>query len=197
MLPGRSSLEIEEQVLVLRPHLLERLSGYTDLRAFQSLQLRAWVRLRFPARCYWGLSPLPTRISLRSLDTKQVSVEPPLALVSVSGIWKALQAAIAAETARRGLEFQLGIWTHAYQWTDSPKSDHHIVGLHAGDTRRLLPRCAWCRNTSKPAHKSVGLLCVFMASGIPEGRLSVLADALRRQSPEPGASSRSRCMRRA
>ncbi len=27
---------------------------------------------------------------------------------------------IAAETAARGLHFQLGIWGHAYQWTDSP-----------------------------------------------------------------------------
>src|SRR6185437_1635392 len=26
---------------------------------------------------------------------------------------------IASETAARGLQFQLGIWTHAYQWTDS------------------------------------------------------------------------------
>jgi hypothetical protein len=27
---------------------------------------------------------------------------------------------IASETGARGLHFQLGIWTHAYQWTDSP-----------------------------------------------------------------------------
>ena len=27
---------------------------------------------------------------------------------------------IATETAARGLQFQLGIWTHAYEWTDSP-----------------------------------------------------------------------------
>src|SRR6516164_5516727 len=26
---------------------------------------------------------------------------------------------ISDETARRGLHFQLGLWTHAYQWTDS------------------------------------------------------------------------------
>ena len=29
---------------------------------------------------------------------------------------------IAAETGARGLHFQLGIWTHAYKWTDSPKA---------------------------------------------------------------------------
>ena len=36
---------------------------------------------------------------------------------------------IAAETAARGLHFQLGIWTHAYEWTDSPNAYHHIDGL--------------------------------------------------------------------
>lgn len=36
---------------------------------------------------------------------------------------------VAAETAARGLQFQLGIWTHAYQWTDSPNAYHHIEGL--------------------------------------------------------------------
>src|SRR6185503_5337442 len=28
---------------------------------------------------------------------------------------------ISEETARRGLHFQLGLWTHAYQWTNSPR----------------------------------------------------------------------------
>lgn len=40
---------------------------------------------------------------------------------------------IAAETGARGLEFQLGIWTHAWQWTDSPHSDHVIHGLDGAD----------------------------------------------------------------
>ena len=39
---------------------------------------------------------------------------------------------IARETGARGLEFQLGLWTHAWQWTDSPKSDHVITGLETG-----------------------------------------------------------------
>ncbi len=29
---------------------------------------------------------------------------------------------IVEETATRGLEFQLGLWTHAYEWTDSPRA---------------------------------------------------------------------------
>lgn len=37
---------------------------------------------------------------------------------------------IARETSARGLEFQLGIWTHAWVWTDSPHSDHVIGGLN-------------------------------------------------------------------
>ncbi len=36
---------------------------------------------------------------------------------------------ISAEAARRGLHFQLGIWTHAYQWTDSPGVNYTIEGL--------------------------------------------------------------------
>jgi hypothetical protein len=36
---------------------------------------------------------------------------------------------IAAETGARGLDFQLGIWTHAYEWTDSPNAYHRIEGL--------------------------------------------------------------------
>jgi hypothetical protein len=59
---------------------------------------------------------------------EQVHVEPALAPGERQRNLETLQF-IAAETARRGMDFQLGIWTHAYQWTDSPHSDHHIAGL--------------------------------------------------------------------
>ena len=36
---------------------------------------------------------------------------------------------ISEETVARGLDFQLGIWTHAYKWTDSPDVNHNIEGL--------------------------------------------------------------------
>jgi hypothetical protein len=36
---------------------------------------------------------------------------------------------ISDEAARRGLHFQLGLWTHAYQWTNSPKANYTIEGL--------------------------------------------------------------------
>jgi len=36
---------------------------------------------------------------------------------------------ISDETAKRGLKFQLGLWTHAYQWTNSPNANYTITGL--------------------------------------------------------------------
>ena len=75
---------------------------------------------------------------------------------------------IAAETARRGLDFQLGIWTHAYQWTDSPHSDHHIAGLtpetHAPYCRDALAALL------KACPQITGLtMRIHGESGIPEG----------------------------
>ncbi len=36
---------------------------------------------------------------------------------------------ISDEAARRGLHFQLGLWTHAYKWTDSPSVNYTVEGL--------------------------------------------------------------------
>ncbi len=36
---------------------------------------------------------------------------------------------ISDEAARRELQFQIGIWTHAYQWTNSPRANYTIEGL--------------------------------------------------------------------
>lgn len=36
---------------------------------------------------------------------------------------------ISDETVARGMEFQLGIWTHAYVWQNSPNVNHVIEGL--------------------------------------------------------------------
>ncbi|QHN03278.1 hypothetical protein FTO74_07790 [Granulicella sp. WH15] len=75
---------------------------------------------------------------------------------------------IAAETAARGLEFQLGIWTHAYEWTDSPKADHHVIGLTAEN------HAAYCRDALamvlKACPEITGLtMRVHGESGVPEG----------------------------
>ena len=75
---------------------------------------------------------------------------------------------VAAETARRGMDFQLGIWTHAYEWTDSPHSDHHIVGLtpetHAQYCHDALALIL------KACPQITGLtMRIHGESGIPEG----------------------------
>ncbi|HVW20402.1 MAG TPA: hypothetical protein VHC86_04240 [Opitutaceae bacterium] len=36
---------------------------------------------------------------------------------------------VSDQAALRGLEFQLGLWTHAYQWTNSPHANYTISGL--------------------------------------------------------------------
>jgi hypothetical protein len=38
---------------------------------------------------------------------------------------------ISDAAAERGLQFQLGLWTHAYEWTRSPNANHRIEGLTA------------------------------------------------------------------
>jgi hypothetical protein len=75
---------------------------------------------------------------------------------------------IAAETGARGLQFQLGIWTHAYEWTDSPRAHHRIEGLtpqtHAAYSRDALAMIL------KACPEIQGLtLRVHGESGIPEG----------------------------
>lgn len=75
---------------------------------------------------------------------------------------------IAAETGARGLQFQLGIWTHAYEWIDSPQAYHRIEGLtpatHANYCRDALAMIL------KECPEIAGLtLRVHGESGIPEG----------------------------
>lgn len=75
---------------------------------------------------------------------------------------------IAAETGSRGLHFQLGIWTHAYAWTDSPNAYHRIEGLtpetHATYCRDalaiILRECPQIQGLTMRVHGE---------SGIPEG----------------------------
>jgi hypothetical protein len=75
---------------------------------------------------------------------------------------------IAEEAGLRGLEFQIGLWTHAYQWTDSPRAHHHIEGLtpatHAPYCRDaltlLLKACPSIQGLTFRVHGE---------SGIPEG----------------------------
>jgi hypothetical protein len=75
---------------------------------------------------------------------------------------------ISDETALRGLDFQLALWTHAYEWTDSPHSHHHIEGLTPGT------HGPYCRDAlalllkNCPAIKGLTFR-VHGESGVPEG----------------------------
>jgi hypothetical protein len=109
--------------------------------------------------------PYPYLVSPPGYD--QVRVEPLLAPGERQKNWDALRF-IAQETARRGLDFQLGIWTHAYAWTNSPNSDHHIVGLMPAN------HAPYCRDALamilKGCPEITGVtLRIHGESGIPEG----------------------------
>jgi len=47
---------------------------------------------------------------------------------------------ISEETALRGMQFYLGLWTHAWKWTESPNANYTIQGLDAGN------QAAYCRD---------------------------------------------------
>src|SRR5579885_1487409 len=75
---------------------------------------------------------------------------------------------IAAETAARGLQFQLALWTHGYVWEDSPHANYVIEGL-TPETH-----AAYCRDAlyevleACPAVSGVTLR-VHGESGVAEG----------------------------
>jgi hypothetical protein len=109
--------------------------------------------------------PYPYLVEVRGYE--QVRVDPPLQPGERQRNLETLQF-LAAETGRRGLEFQLGIWTHAYQWTDSPHADHQILGI-TPETH-----AAYCRDALavvlKDCPQISGLtLRIHGESGIPEG----------------------------
>jgi len=72
---------------------------------------------------------------------------------------------IVEQTAACGLDFQLALWTHAYQWTDSPRAQHHIEGLtpetHAPYCRDalalLLKTCPGIRGLTLRVHGESGV----------------------------------------
>ncbi|MGI0134268.1 MAG: hypothetical protein ACREBW_04845, partial [Candidatus Micrarchaeaceae archaeon] len=78
---------------------------------------------------------------------------------------------ITDETARHGLECQIGIWTHAYKWVDSPAAHHQVQGLTA-ETHAPYCRDAMALLLKEcPAIQGVTLR-VHGESGIPEGDYS-------------------------
>ncbi len=110
--------------------------------------------------------PYPYLLDVPNYNVRAV----PLAPAERDHNLKALQF-IARETAARGLHFQLGIWTHAYAWTDSPGAHHRIEGL-TPETH-----AAYCRDALALLLRSCpeiqGLtLRVHGESGVPEGSYS-------------------------
>jgi hypothetical protein len=106
-------------------------------------------------------------VQLAAPDGKVLGTPVPVSAAEREKNLQALQF-IAAQTAMRGLHFQLGIWTHAYQWTDSPNAYHRIEGL-TPETH-----AAYCRDALamllKLCPEIQGLtLRVHGESGIPEG----------------------------
>ena len=109
--------------------------------------------------------PYPYLVEIPGYE--QVRVEPALASGERQRNLDTLKF-IAAETARRGMDFQLGIWTHAYAWTDSPRADHRIEGL-TPETH-----AAYCQDALaavlKECPQITGLtMRIHGESGIPEG----------------------------
>ena len=79
---------------------------------------------------------------------------------------------ISDEAARRGLQFQLGIWTHTFQWTNSPNVNYNIAGLtpetlapYSHEALRLL--LTQCPNITGVTLRTHG------ESGVPEGNTDI------------------------
>ncbi|KAA6460943.1 hypothetical protein DYQ86_11730 [Acidobacteria bacterium AB60] len=111
--------------------------------------------------------PQVRALRLAAADGTRLATPTPLAREERERNMEMLQF-VAAETAARGLQFQLGIWTHAYQWTDSPQAYHRIEGLTPDN------HAAYCRDALAVILKACpgiqGLtLRVHGESGIPEG----------------------------
>lgn len=75
---------------------------------------------------------------------------------------------ISDETAARGLIFQLGLWTHAYQWTNSPNANYTIEGLNPDN------HAAYCHDAIAAVLKAcpaIGAVTIRThgESGIAEG----------------------------
>jgi hypothetical protein len=75
---------------------------------------------------------------------------------------------ISGEAAARGIDFNLGIWTHGYAWTESPNASHVTRGLTAEN------HAAYCRDALRavlqacPGISGVTLR-VHGESGVTEG----------------------------
>lgn len=82
------------------------------------------------------------------------------------------------EAASRGLHFQLGIWTQAYAWLDSPHATHIIEGLTAEN------HAAYCRDAVRAVLQACPSIAgvtfrVHGESGVPEGNYEFWREVFR------------------
>lgn len=75
---------------------------------------------------------------------------------------------ISEQTVARGLDFQLGLWTHAFQWVDSPTANYTISGL------TTQTQAAYCRDALQAVLKACPAISslafrVHGESGVAEG----------------------------
>lgn len=75
---------------------------------------------------------------------------------------------ISEQAIARGLDFQLGLWTHAYDWIESPNAQHTVEGL---TSETHAPYCRDAVRTLLQACPAIGGLTfrVHGESGVPEG----------------------------
>ena len=75
---------------------------------------------------------------------------------------------ISGQCALRGLRFQLGLWTHAYKWTNSPQANYNTEGLTD------QTQAAYCRDALKTLLQACPLIDgvairIHGESGVAEG----------------------------
>ena len=75
---------------------------------------------------------------------------------------------ISEEAVARGLDFQLGIWTHAYHWTDSPQVNFNIDGVNADNHANYCRDALAALLKACPAISGVTIR-THGESGVPEG----------------------------
>ncbi len=72
------------------------------------------------------------------------------------------------QAVARGIDFQLGIWTHTYRWTDSPRANHTIEGV---TPENHGPYCRDALKTLLQACPAISGITfrIHGESGVPEG----------------------------
>ena len=75
---------------------------------------------------------------------------------------------IGEQTAARGMEFQLGLWTHAYEWPNSPRPNYPTEGLNSANH---APYCRDALAAMLQACPAIGGLTfrIHGESGVAEG----------------------------